>query len=327
MKRLLILIIILLLTLSLPGCQSSQPHASGTQPQIPTDTQPTSPSMTQPSVDVPPPETQPVQPTQSQQNTSLIPEGTVTAVRVTSMPEGYNFSFTEKEAEKIAGYFRSLNLISDFEENPDEYSGMTWCVTLEYETGKSLVVYHFGNMFVRSEDGPWYRMTYEEASALDTLIWDLSETNVPEPWPEPENNPEFWITENVDGVDFSLYQEKYGTLDGKEYYGTGYTPTVDEFGQHIDPEQCVIYTVTSYPGSSNKEQYITGIRITDPNVSFCGISLNSSFEEFLDIMEAQEFSVIRLTEELCAAQKDDCIVYFRENEILIEVNVDENLFC
>ena len=183
MKRSLILIFILLLILSLPGCQSSQAHTGGTDPQPSADTHPTNPSMTHPtnpsatqhSVDVPQPETQSVQPTQSQQDIALIPEGTVTAVRVTSMPEGYDFSFTGKEAEKIAGYFRSLNLISDFEENPNEYSGMTWCVTLEYETGKSLDVYHFGNMFVRTEDGPWYRMTYEEASAFDTLIWDLSE--------------------------------------------------------------------------------------------------------------------------------------------------------
>ena len=172
MKRSMILIFVVLLALSLPGCQSSQPHASGTSPK---NTQPTNPSMTQPSVDVPQPETQPVPPTQSQQDIMLIPEGSVTAVRVTSMPEGYDFSFTGKEAEKIAGYFKSLDLISDFEENPDEYSGMTWCVTLEYDTGKSLVVYHFGNMFVRAENGPWYMMTYEEASAIDTLIWDLSE--------------------------------------------------------------------------------------------------------------------------------------------------------
>ena len=64
---------------------------------------------------------------------------------------------------------------------------------------------------------------------------------------QPITNLEFWIAENVDDVDFSKYQIKYGMMGGTEYYGTGYVPTVDEYGQQIDPEHCVIYTVTSYP--------------------------------------------------------------------------------
>ncbi|MBP3386956.1 MAG: hypothetical protein J6L23_00325, partial [Clostridia bacterium] len=68
---------------------------------------------------------------------------------------------------------------------------------------------------------------------------------------QPITNLEFWIAENVDDVDFSKYQIKYGIMGGTEYYGTGYVPTVDEYGQQVDPEHCVIYTVTSYPDYAN----------------------------------------------------------------------------
>ena len=45
---------------------------------------------------------------------------------------------------------------------------------------------------------------------------------------QPQTNLEFWIAENVDNVDFSDYQIKYGMMGGTEYYGTGYIPEVDE---------------------------------------------------------------------------------------------------
>ena len=51
-----------------------------------------------------------------------------------------------------------------------------------------------------------------------------------EPLPELNTNLEFWIAESVDSVDFSKLQEKYGMLGCREYYGTGYVPTIDEEG-------------------------------------------------------------------------------------------------
>jgi len=84
---------------------------------------------------------------------------------------------------------------------------------------------------------------------------------------ELNTNLEFWIAENVDDVDFLNYQMKYGMMGGKMYYGTGYVPTLDEYNQQVDPEQCVIYTVTSYPDYVNKTQHITRIEITDHSSS------------------------------------------------------------
>ena len=61
-----------------------------------------------------------------------------------------------------------------FEENPDEYGGMTWRIFLEYEDGYSTYVLHFGNMFIRSELGSWCKMNPDEASRFDTLLSELN---------------------------------------------------------------------------------------------------------------------------------------------------------
>ena len=108
---------------------------------------------------------------------------------------------------------------------------------------------------------------------------------------KPETNLEFWIAENVDNVDFSNYQMKYGMFGGNMYYGTGYVPTLDENEQQIDPVHCVIYTVTSYPDYINKSQHITRIEITDPKIKLYGLSINSSNEDIKRVMEEQGFKV------------------------------------
>ena len=110
--------------------------------------------------------------------------------------------------------------------------------------------------------------------------------------PAPSNtNLEFWIAENVDQVDFSKFHEKYGMFGGNKYYGIGYAPTIDEYGQQVDPEHYVLYTVTSYPDYADKEQHIKGIHITDPNAEFYGITLNCSFEEFTVLISQQGFEI------------------------------------
>ncbi len=138
----------------------------------------------------------------------------------------------------------------------------------------------------------------------------------------PGANLEFWIAENVDKVDFSKHQIKYGMMGGTEYYGTGYVPTVDEHGQQVDPEHCVIYTVTSYPDYSDKEQHITGIYITDPVISFYGISLNASFDDFEHLITQQGFQITDSNENSRTAQKGKYSVTFTKGWIKIRVEVE-----
>lgn len=140
--------------------------------------------------------------------------------------------------------------------------------------------------------------------------------------PKPDTNLEFWIGENVDNVDFSKYQEKYGMFGGHEYYGTSYIPTFDEYKQPIDPEHCVLYTVTSYPDYSNKEQHITGIYITDPDIVFYGISLSSSFEDFELSMTEQGFAITGSNENHRTAEKDKLSITITKEWIRIRVDVE-----
>lgn len=139
---------------------------------------------------------------------------------------------------------------------------------------------------------------------------------------KPETDLEFWIAENVDGVDFSKYQIKYGLMGGTEYYGTGYVPTVDEHGQQIDPEHCVIYTVTSFPDYSDKEQHVTRIYITDPEIEFYGITVNSSFEDFENKIKAQGFEITTSNEHHRTAEKGKYSISITKEWIRIRVEVE-----
>jgi len=110
---------------------------------------------------------------QQVQGSQLLAEGNVINIDVSSLPEGYNYSFNQADAKAIIDYLLTLNLESNFEENPNEYGGMTWVISLKYENGDTLTIYHFGNMFIRVNGGSWYKMTYDEASRFDTLLDEL----------------------------------------------------------------------------------------------------------------------------------------------------------
>ena len=104
----------------------------------------------------------------------ILRDGNVKKISVSSLPEGYDYSFSGKDAEKIIDYLSNLNLIEQFEEKPNEYDGMTWVISLEYDDEDVWQIYHFGNMFIRVEGGSWYKMTYEEASRFDDLMDELN---------------------------------------------------------------------------------------------------------------------------------------------------------
>ena len=104
----------------------------------------------------------------------LLQAGDVTQVSVTSLPEGYAYAYEGEDALAIVDYLGSLSLQSRFAENPNEYTGMTWVISLSYADGNTVTVYHFGNMFIRAADGPWYRMEYEEAERFHALLDELN---------------------------------------------------------------------------------------------------------------------------------------------------------
>ena len=104
----------------------------------------------------------------------LLQAGDVTRVTVSSLPGGYDYAYEGEDALAIVDYLDSLSLQSRFKEDPDEYTGMTWVISVDYADGSTVTVYHFGNMFIRAEAGPWYRMEYEEAARFHALLDELN---------------------------------------------------------------------------------------------------------------------------------------------------------
>ena len=195
MRQVMAFVLVLLFIFGLWGCVEPQPENPTDPSEQPTVTQPTEP-----------PETQPVR------DGELIPDGTVLYAGITSMPEGYDYSFRVDAAQAVADYLTGLNLIADFKEDPNEYAGMTWVIFLAYDNGETETVYLFGNMFIRSESGPWYRLSYEEASGFDALLSELYEPIAAAPIPKSSEELENFLAQYSDPVYESLY-----TLDGLPY--------------------------------------------------------------------------------------------------------------
>lgn len=91
-------------------------------------------------------------------------------VSVSSLPEGFSYFFDGESADAIVEYLSNIELISEFEENPDSYIGGVWVISLEYKNGEITTVYHSGNKFIKADSGPWYKMNYDEANQFESLL-------------------------------------------------------------------------------------------------------------------------------------------------------------
>jgi hypothetical protein len=97
----------------------------------------------------------------------------IKSVNVTSLPQGYDFTFTDDKAQTFIDFLSDMELTADFSENPGELNGMTWVIKLEYENGEAMTLYDIGG-FIRSESNSWFKYEYDYDSPLNTLIWELS---------------------------------------------------------------------------------------------------------------------------------------------------------
>lgn len=138
---------------------------------------------------------------------------------------------------------------------------------------------------------------------------------------KPETNLEFWICDNADDIDFSNCKERYGIMGGQEYYGSAYTPAINENGEPIDPEECVIYTVTSYPDYSDKAKHITRITITDPTIIIYGLTFRSSKDEIKTAMTNYGFKLSDENSYGISFEKRKISFYFSDNYIRISADV------
>ena len=103
----------------------------------------------------------------------LLKEGTVEKVHVSSNPGNYVYEFEKESAQAIVDYLANLNLYRDFKENPEDYSGMTWVISLEYENGEKTTIYQFANLFIRTENDPWIEIRPVEAERFGALLEEL----------------------------------------------------------------------------------------------------------------------------------------------------------
>ena len=101
---------------------------------------------------------------------ALLPAGDVTRASLFSLPGGYDYAYEGEDAMAIVDYLDSLSLQSRFKEDPDEHTAMSWVISVEYADGSTVTVHFFGNLFIRKEDGPWYRLEDEEAERFHALL-------------------------------------------------------------------------------------------------------------------------------------------------------------
>ncbi len=94
-------------------------------------------------------------------------------VMILSLPQSENRArnySTQEKIQLVTEYLSGLTLQKQFSENPDDYTGETLVINVSYDDGTKRTFYHFGNLFIKEGTGPWMRMDYQEAEALDTLI-------------------------------------------------------------------------------------------------------------------------------------------------------------
>ena len=100
----------------------------------------------------------------------------IKSISVTTFPESASnsYSFYGDKAKAVFDFLNNLSLITGFKENPDEYVGMTWNISIEYNNGDTVNVYLFGNMFIRADSCYWYKVIQEEANQFDKLLSELN---------------------------------------------------------------------------------------------------------------------------------------------------------
>ena len=98
-------------------------------------------------------------------------ENSIKRIAVTSLPEGYEYSFKGADAQAIVDYLESLHLTPFSGINSED--GMAWVISIEDKNGKITTVYHSCNKYIMAEDGSLYEMIFEEANRFSTLLYEL----------------------------------------------------------------------------------------------------------------------------------------------------------
>lgn len=120
---------------------------------------------------------------------------------------------------------------------------------------------------------------------------------------KPEDtNLEYWLLDSPN-------KREWTKLGSNFYLAADYSPAFDEKGQAIPPEHAVIYYIDNYPISEMGLKRIDGIAITDPDIYVWGLTINSTKEEALEVLNELGFSV-EIGDETCSGKKGQYRIKF-----------------
>ena len=139
---------------------------------------------------------------------------------------------------------------------------------------------------------------------------------------KPNNtNLDFWVYDVTSNSAFNLqanlktnFYSIYDDGSAGEYFNKKYTPITNADGKIEAPEQCVTYYIRI---DETFAHHVYTITITDPEVYFDGISLNSSIKEFKEYAERNGLKIRYENDSRCIAQTGHYRIEFEEESIII----------
>ena len=121
---------------------------------------------------------------------------------------------------------------------------------------------------------------------------------------KPEDtNLEYWLLESADMHGCTKIQSKHPCTES--FLSKSYEAILDEDGNWIAPDKAVVYNVENYPYKDLEigTKKISCIKITDPNVYVWGLTINSSREEIVEILDKLGYKIY--------AERPDISISFR----------------
>ena len=134
---------------------------------------------------------------------------------------------------------------------------------------------------------------------------------------KPENtNLKYWL---LDGPNKEEWTKLHGDVLTNTYLASGYEPVLNEYGNWESPEHAVVYFTENYPIEEIGIQKITGIYITDPEIHVWGLTVNSTREEVIEVMEKIGFKEKQVGSNIYSADNGRYRVIFRFDSKQIEI--------
>ncbi len=99
--------------------------------------------------------------------------GDVRKLNISTMPYTEEYDKICKVTQVISdvvAHINNMSLTEDFEEDPGKYDGMTLVLEFHLYDGSEVIVYAFGGMFLRIENGPWFRIDNKEYNELEEMV-------------------------------------------------------------------------------------------------------------------------------------------------------------